>query len=151
MRVIIAGGRDFTDFDYFKAYMNTIPPWVEISEVVSGGATGVDSLAIEWATMYNIPYKVFHAEWDRLGKRAGPIRNAEMAVYADGLIAFWNGESKGTKNMIDQMARKGTWIYVVRTDIPWCKEFKTTIHNGKSYKDPILNNVHVWNPNERTA
>jgi hypothetical protein len=143
MRVIIAGGRDFTDFDYIKGYMATLPPWVEITEVVSGGATGVDTLAIAWASMYNKPYRVFHAEWDRLGRRAGPIRNAEMAVYADGLIAFWNGESKGTKNMIDQMAAKGAWVYVVRTDIPWCKQFNDGI--------PILNNVHVWNPNARTA
>lgn len=151
MNMIIAGGRSFTDYNYFRGYMATIPPWVEITKVISGGAAGVDTMAIQWAEANNKPHRVFMADWNRLGRKAGPIRNSQMANISDGLIAFWNGESRGTKNMIDQMANKGAWTYVVRTDIPWCKEFKKFIHNGKTYKEPILNNVHVWNQNARTA
>lgn len=151
MRTIIAGSRDFTDFAYFKGYMTTLPPWVEITEVVSGGAKGPDTMAIEWATIYNKSVKVFMAEWDRLGRRAGPIRNAEMSIYADALVAFWDGQSVGTKHMINLMIDKGSWTYVIRTDIPWCKKFKTHVHNCRTYSEPILNNVTIHNPNARTA
>lgn len=143
MKTIIAGSRDFVDFDYFRGYMATIPPWVEITEVVSGGAAGADTLAIEWAKLYSKPCKIFNADWERLGRRAGPIRNAEMSVYADGLIAFWNSESRGTKHMIDLMIDKGAWTYVIHTNIKWCREFKDGY--------PVLNNVNVYNPNARTA
>lgn len=143
MRTIIAGSRDFTNFEYMQGYMATLPPWVELTEIVSGGARGPDTMAIDWAKLHNKPCKVFHAEWDRLGKKAGPIRNAEMAVYADALIAFWDGQSVGTKHMIDLMVDKGAWVYVIRTDIPWCKKM------NKGY--PVLNNVTIYNPNARTA
>lgn len=140
-KVIIAGSRDFSDFGYLKGYMATIPPWLHLTEVVCGMAKGADSLGKQWAELNGIPVKEFHAEWDRLGRKAGPMRNAEMGIYADGLIAFWDGKSTGTKHMIDFMKGEGKWTYVVRTDIPWNREFKTTIHNGKTYKEPILNNV----------
>ena len=143
MRTIIAGSRNFNDFDYLKGYMATIPPWVEITEVVSGGAQGADTLAIEWAKLYNVRCKVFPADWDRLGRKAGPIRNAEMSVYADSLVAFWDGQSRGTKHMIDLMVDKGAWTYVIHTNIEWCREFKDGY--------PVLNNVTVHNPNARTA
>jgi hypothetical protein len=143
MRTIIAGSRDFNDFDYFKGYMATLPPWVEITEVVSGGAKGPDKMAIDWAVEKNKKLRIFHADWDRLGKQAGPIRNAEMSVYAHSLIAFWNGESRGTKHMIDLMVDKGAWTYVIHTNIKWCREFKDGY--------PVLNNVTVYNQNARTA
>lgn len=146
MKLIIAGSRNFNDYVYLQGYMATaIPPWHKITEVVSGGASGADSLGEQWAKLNGIPVKVFNAEWERLGKRAGPIRNAEMSVYGEGLIAFWDGESKGTKHMIDLAARKGMWIAVVRTDIPWSKEFHSYIHQGKTIKTPKLNNVTYYN------
>ena len=100
MRYIIAGMRDFTDYEYFRAYMKLLSPFLEITEVVSGHAKGVDSMAEYWAQSNKIPLKIFPAEWDRLGKRAGHERNHKMAQYAGGLIAFWNGYSRGTKDMI---------------------------------------------------
>lgn len=146
MKLIIAGSRDFTDFSYLQGYMATaIPPWIKITEVVSGGARGADSMGEEWAKLHSIPVKVFEAEWDRLGKRAGPIRNAEMSVYGEGLIAFWDGKSTGTKNMIDLAVQKGIWTAVVRIDIPWSKEFYTFVHLGKTIKSPKLNNVTYYN------
>jgi hypothetical protein len=132
-RVIIAGSRDFNDYDYLRAYLATIPPWLHITEVVSGRAAGADSLGERWAEERNIPVKLFPADWKRHGKKAGPMRNAEMGVYADGLIAFWDGESRGTQHMISFMQHYNKWTYVVRTDIPWCRKTE----NGR----PVLNNV----------
>lgn len=143
MKIIIAGGRDFSNRDMLHSYMSLIPPWVAIDEIVSGGAKGADALGEEWAKLNGKPCKVFPAEWNRLGKRAGPIRNAEMSVYANGLIAFWDGKSKGTSHMIEMMKAAGKWTYVVRTDIPWNREWNGDV--------PILNNVEVYNANAQTA
>jgi len=120
--------------------MATLPPWIpNPTEVVSGGAQGVDRLGEEWAKLNSIPVKVYPADWERHGKAAGPIRNAEMSIYAGGLIAFWDGVSKGTAHMIDMMRDRKKLAYVVRTDIPWCKEFNHGV--------PILNNVTVYYEN----
>ena len=145
MKVIICGGRNFTDYQYLNAYVKMVPPWIEITEVVSGHADGADTLGEQWATKNNIPLKIFPADWERLGRRAGPIRNIEMSKYAEGCIAFWDGESKGTKHMIDTAIKAGLWTYVIRTDIPWCKQFRTSVHLSKTIKEPILNNVEIYN------
>jgi hypothetical protein len=145
VKVIICGGRNFTDYQYLNAYVKMVPPWIEITEVVSGHADGADTLGEQWATKNNIPLKIFPADWERLGRRAGPIRNIEMSKYAEGCIAFWDGESKGTKHMIDTAIKAGLWTYVIRTDIPWCKQFRTSVHLSKTIKEPILNNVEIYN------
>jgi hypothetical protein len=145
VKVIICGGRNFTDYQYLNAYVKMVPPWIEITEVVSGHADGADTLGEQWATKNNIPLKIFPADWERLGRRAGPIRNIEMSKYAEGCIAFWNGTSTGTKHMIDTAIKAGLWTYVIRTDIPWCKQFRTSVHLSKTIKEPILNNVEIYN------
>jgi hypothetical protein len=145
VKVIICGGRNFTDYQYLNAYVKMVPPWIEITEVVSGHADGADTLGEQWATKNNIPLKIFPADWERLGRRAGPIRNIEMSKYAEGCIAFWNGTSTGTKHMIDTAIKAGMWTYVIRTDIPWCKQFRTSVHLSKTVKEPILNNVEIYN------
>ena len=76
-----------------------------ISEVVSGKARGADSLGELWANENNVKLSDFPADWDRYGKRAGYVRNEEMGHYADKAIIFWDGASKGTKNMIDIMKK----------------------------------------------
>jgi hypothetical protein len=72
-----------------------------ISVVLSGGARGADKLGEAWANKVGLPIEVRLAKWDELGKRAGYIRNREMARDADVVVVFWDGESKGTKHMID--------------------------------------------------
>lgn len=134
MRYIIAGMRDFTDYEYFRAYMKLLSPFLEITEVVSGHAKGVDSMAEYWAQSNNIPLRIFPAEWDRLGKRAGHDRNQKMASYAEGLIAFWNGSSRGTQDMIKTALKDNLEGYIIRTDIPWNKRYD---REGR----PELNNV----------
>ncbi|QHJ85016.1 MAG: hypothetical protein [Bacteriophage sp.] len=121
MRVIIAGGRDFSDSDLFDREVSK-RLWSKLDEgdveIVSGCCTGADELGEEFAGYWDIPVKRFPAEWSKHGKSAGPRRNADMAIYAaedDGmLIAFWDGKSRGTKHMIDTAKRYGINVYTVR-------------------------------------
>lgn len=106
MKVIIAGTRDFKDYGLLKIVVNQYHKIYGITEVVSGTAKGADELGERWAKENNIPIKKFPAEWKKHGRAAGPIRNEQMAEYADYLIAFWDGTSKGTKNMIDNMEKR---------------------------------------------
>lgn len=88
---------------------------IPISEVVSGGATGVDQLAILYARKNHLPFKVFRADWNKWGKAAGPIRNREMAQYvgpAGALVAVWDGVSRGTNNMILEAKAVGAKVSV---------------------------------------
>lgn len=110
MKVIIAGTRDFNDYRAVKSTVDRTC-W-DITEVVSGGASGADALGEEYARHIGIPLKIFEADWSKHGKAAGPIRNREMATYADALIAFWDGASKGTMNMIQEARNAGLKIYV---------------------------------------
>lgn len=111
MKTIIAGSRGITNFNIVaKAIQDSQFP---ISEVVSGGAKGVDQLGERWAAQNKIPTRVFPAQWDKLGKSAGYRRNEDMAKYANALIAIWDGQSKGTKHMIDIAKSKGLQVYVI--------------------------------------
>ena len=110
MKVIIAGGRDFKDYDLLCEAIEI--SGFEITEVVSGGARGADYMGEWYARAHGIPVIRFPADWDKFGKAAGAIRNAQMTNHADALIAMWNGYSKGTGDMIDKMRRKTYKIYV---------------------------------------
>lgn len=124
IRLLIAGSRTFDDFEMLQRITDEILrtmkrkyPDSNIS-IVSGSATGADSLGIRYAKMNIIPYKEFPAKWNLYGKSAGPIRNKEMLDYIlEGipyLLAFWDGESRGTKHMIDIAEKAGVPITVVR-------------------------------------
>jgi len=106
MKLIIAGSRSITDKQkVFEIIEENNQRWQQdnifITEIVSGRARGIDNLGEEYARKNNISIKFFPADWNKHGKSAGYIRNAEMAKYADGLLAIWDGESKGTKHMIE--------------------------------------------------
>ena len=110
MKTIIAGSRGMDNYDFIKSTI--IESGFEITEVVSGGARGVDRLGERYAKEMGIPIKQFIPDWDGLGKKAGHVRNREMGDYADALIALWDGESKGTKGMIEYAQKKGLKVYV---------------------------------------
>ena len=105
MKVIIAGGRDFDNYDNLGSFFNKCLDFSNLRlnelEIVSGTARGADKLGERYADKIKVKVKQFPANWDAHGKAAGYIRNEEMAKYADCLIAFWDGKSKGTKHMID--------------------------------------------------
>lgn len=103
-KVIIAGGRDFNNYpqlseycDYILQFQSALHP----IEIVSGCANGADKLGERYADSRGYDIKRFPADWDKFGKSAGYKRNKQMAEYADTLIAFWDGKSRGTKHMID--------------------------------------------------
>lgn len=112
MKTIIAGSRAFDDFNALLGFLSVMSPEWDIEEVVSGGARGADALGEQFAKLYNIPVKKFPADWDTYGKGAGFIRNSEMAKYADGLIAFWDGVSPGTKHMIVSMYEQNKPVHI---------------------------------------
>lgn len=112
MKVIIAGGRDCWNAELvIKAIAASR---FHIDEVVCGKAAGVDTLGERWAQWAGLPVAEFPADWDQYGKAAGPIRNKQMAVYADALIAVWDEKSRGTANMIKTMDSLGKPFYVLR-------------------------------------
>ena len=114
MRVIIAGGRDFNDFDLLKEKCDKILSNIKVTEIVSGGAKGADSLAERYAFGCGYNFKKFTANWNDLGKAAGIIRNCDMSLYSDALIAFWDGKSRGTKHMIETAKNDGLKIRIIR-------------------------------------
>lgn len=107
MKVVIAGCRDFNNYKRLKHDLNLFRKTTNVEEIVSGGCRGADLLGEKYAKENNIPIKRFPANWEAYGKKAGPIRNEEMAEYADCLIAYWDSKSRGTKNMIETMRKKG--------------------------------------------
>ena len=115
-RVIIAGGRDFNDYPLLKTKCDNILADKTTTHriiVVSGAAKGADSLGEQYAREHGYAIEQYLADWGMHGKAAGPIRNAQMANSADALIAFWDGQSKGTKSMINIAKRKGLGVRVI--------------------------------------
>ena len=99
MKVVIAGGRNFRDYAVLKEAISRIQ-FQEMPVIISGGATGADSLGERFAKENGYPLLRFPAQWGVYGKAAGPIRNVRMAEEADAVICFWDGYSPGTKHMI---------------------------------------------------
>lgn len=114
MKVIIAGSRNFTYYNKLREYCDKILKNLEEDiEIVSGAAKGADKLGERYAREKGYNTKLFPADWDMHGKRAGYVRNKEMAEYADALICFWDGVSKGSKIMIDLAEKEGLKIRVI--------------------------------------
>ena len=115
-KVVDAGGRDFAGYELLKEkcdfYLQNKKP--EIIVIVSGHASGADTLGERYAQERGYETEVYPADWKTNGRAAGPIRNAQMATVADALIAFWDGKSRGTKNMIDTATKRGLQVAVVR-------------------------------------
>lgn len=114
MRVIVAGSRTITDYNVVKEAVESSQ--FEITCIISGGARGVDDLAVEYGQRNNINVEVYRADWTKYGRSAGPIRNTEMARIADALIAIWDGESPGTRNMIDTAKKYKLDIYIFKVN-----------------------------------
>lgn len=109
MKTIIAGGRDIHDQGHVdQAVINS---GFAITEVVCGGATGVDQCGAYWGDNNKVPVKYFNADWGAHGKAAGPIRNRQMAEYADALILVWDGESRGSANMLSEATKRGLKVH----------------------------------------
>lgn len=117
LKVIIAGSRDFNDYQLLEKladmyFQNYSPGQIEI---VSGGARGADCLGERYAQARGMALRVMPADWNTHGKSAGYRRNEEMAKYATHCIVFWDGESRGTKHMIDLATKYNLVLRVVRS------------------------------------
>jgi hypothetical protein len=115
VKIIVAGSREFqTEFVVKTTLTEFFSNWHR-AEIVSGLAKGPDLWGKEWAELGGWPVKEFPADWKTHGKAAGAIRNEQMGNYADALIAFWDGNSRGTKHMIDYMLKLGKEVHVYQT------------------------------------
>lgn len=119
MKLIIAGSRKLrTPVDIMTYFLDSLNiDYRELGkdfEIVSGGAKGSDESGENWAISYRLcGLKVFPADWDGHGKAAGPIRNRKMANYADALLLIWDGKSRGSQNMKNEMLKLKKPIYEV--------------------------------------
>lgn len=113
MKIIIAGSRGFNDYELLKSTCDKILINQKDIEIVSGGAKGADALGERYAKERGYGIKLFLADWS-LGRKAGYLRNIKMSEYADALIAFWDGQSRGTKHMIDIANEKGLKVRTIK-------------------------------------
>lgn len=119
-RVIIAGSRSFNDYELLREQCLSIlqeKMWTHRVIIVSGHARGADSLGERFANEFRLPFELHPAKWRLLGKAAGMVRNAEMAKCSDALIAFWDGESRGTRHMINFARKRGLEVSVINTTL----------------------------------
>ena len=115
-KVIIAGCRDFTDDELLREKCDYHLQNLRLEDIVivSGHASGADSLGERYAQERGFQLETYPADWQAHGRAAGPIRNAKMANVAHALIAFWDGKSRGTKNMIETARKYNLKVAVVR-------------------------------------
>ena len=115
MNLAIVGSRTFDNYEMLTSKIDEICANnnIEIGKIVSGGARGADRMGERFAKERGIETLIFPAEWNKYGKRAGFIRNETIIDNCDICIAFWDGESRGTKHDIDLCKQKGKVCYVV--------------------------------------
>ena len=114
MKLAIIGSRTFQDEVLFK---KSLVSFKDITEIVSGGAKGADTWAEVYAKENNIPFTLFKPDWKRYGRGAGIIRNTEIINYADEVIAFWDGKSKGTKDSIDKAHSLNKKVHIIYYEV----------------------------------
>ena len=116
-KVIIAGGRDFKDYKLLKEkcdfYLSKAIADKDNIIIVSGTANGADKLGEQYAHERGFTVEHHPANWKTYGKRAGFLRNEEMAEVSDAVIAFWDNKSKGTASMIDIAKKRNLHLRVV--------------------------------------
>lgn len=117
MKVLVCGGQRYSDALTLGSWLGGVQRDHGITEIIQGGATGADFLARQYADFQNIPVRTFEAEWDRLGKAAGPIRNRQMLDEGkpDIVVAFPGGN--GTADMVRQAKRAGVKVLEIKTAI----------------------------------
>lgn len=115
-KLIVAGGRDFNDYALVERVLFAMAD-TELADygvsIVSGMARGADALGHRFAKANGVQVYEFYADWDGLGKSAGHRRNEDMGRFADGLLAFFDGSSKGTAGMIAFMQKLGKPVTII--------------------------------------
>ena len=105
MKIVISGSRGMNNEKIVFSFLDRSP--FKITELVSGGAMGVDRLCEKWAYAHNIPVKLFIPDYSKPVPRIAPLlRNTAMAEYSDALLAVWKDGRRGTKHMIDEIKKR---------------------------------------------
>lgn len=114
MRILIAGSREIPEYLFWRLAKDS-KILAKATEVISGGARGVDKFGELWASQNNIPCTVIKPDWDRFGRGAGMIRNTELVSRCDGAFVLWDWESKGTQDTINKLKKankpREVWIW----------------------------------------
>lgn len=116
-KLIVAGSRGFTDYELLTRVLFAMAD-VELANkrlgIVSGMARGADQLGVRFAGEHGLALYKYPANWNGLGKRAGFIRNTQMGNFSDGLLAFWDGQSKSTIHIIDYMHQLKKPVHLIK-------------------------------------
>ena len=124
-KIVVSGGRKYDNYKRFVTEMDSLIHYIAGDyacpkiEIIHGEAIGVDAMANQYAIDKGYINTEFVAKWDQLGKTAGIHRNIDMAEYAGSsgiLIAFWNGKSRGTLDMIHKAQAKKMNIHTIMVD-----------------------------------
>ncbi len=110
IRVVIAGCRDYNNYDESKNYIDfCLSDFRKENNIIiiSGGASGADALGERYALENGFMIERYPADWQKYGRSAGPKRNKQMAEACDLVICFWDGKSRGTKSMIECARNSG--------------------------------------------
>ncbi len=110
MKVAVVGSRR-ADEQAIRQILRVLPG--NASEIVSGGAQGIDSLASEVAALLGLPMRTFLPDYDRYGKSAPLVRNTEIVRYADLVLAFWDGSSHGTQHIVAECIKQQTPVRLI--------------------------------------
>lgn len=118
VRLIIAGSRSITSYETVVSAIDASPYDIDkIGGVISGCASGVDTLGEKWAEKHGISVDKYPAsDYDDEGKPATLVRNDAMVADADALLAVWDGESNGTEYTINAAQQEGICVDIYRTD-----------------------------------
>lgn len=114
MKVAVVGCRKTSGYSVDKI-IDYLPS--DTSELVSGGAIGIDSLAEKAAIRLGLPIKIFYPDYETNGRLAPLIRNSQIVEYADLILAFWDHKSKGTANTLKRCIEASKPFQIITIDL----------------------------------
>jgi len=114
MKTIICGSRWINNYFLIDVSIQAAEKekGIKITEIVTGGCSGIDQLAENYAKEHGIRLSIFPANWSKYDLSAGAIRDQQMVDYADALIAIWDSQSRGTQITINMAMKKGIPVYI---------------------------------------
>lgn len=114
VKIVVTGGRDFGGYGAVDSALHAVHRKHGIAALIEGGAQGADRLCAEWAKRNGVPVKQYPADWERHGKRAGPLRNQRMIDEGrpDAAVAFPGG--RGTADMVARLQKAGIPVWDLR-------------------------------------
>ena len=110
--IAVSGSRSINDISFVHKVLDKVRQLLD-GKFIFGDARGVDAIAKAYMEKHSIPYEVYPAEWEKYGRRAGPIRDWKLAKDCDFLVAIWDGKSRGTKHTIDAAIKQKKPVLIV--------------------------------------